>query len=374
MTELLTFLYDARGRIMMLLILTVAVIVVTYLIYTLSGRSGIIKYLPGALLVVAGFYYLYQGLQRLTEQAGLNELVSAVMFIVIGLVGVAFAMILGIYHQGEGQKTKRRQEALDYLQEARVKEPVSYPKRETVPQSRGHKAAAAPVRQLTPEEIEQAEKERLEREEKQREQDEKRRLEQEKLQKEREEKRRVEEERRRLEQEAKQKAQEERKSLILAERNAIVARTDESHAARLQQLNDDARRVKEERELQRLEQRLERKNRQRQAVMDYNMRALEVNENENAGFGDQAALFFHRNRLKLGKRGSDLSHTLREGTQDLWQVVRRALIKFDMDVDRMAKRAASPWHARMAAGPAVSKIETKPAADKDNKNEKETDA
>lgn len=129
MTELLEAIMSARDRVLMLLILTIAVLLVTYIIYTISGRTGFIKYLPGLLLTGAGVYYLYRGLQQITTKAGLNELMSAMMFIVIGLVGVCFALILGIYHQGEGQKTKRRAQALDYLQEARSTEAVVYPDR-----------------------------------------------------------------------------------------------------------------------------------------------------------------------------------------------------------------------------------------------------
>ena len=87
MTELLEAIMSARDRVLMLLILTIAVLLVTYIIYTISGRTGFIKYLPGLLLTGAGSIICIAVCGR-SQQSRLNELMSAMMFIVIGLVGV----------------------------------------------------------------------------------------------------------------------------------------------------------------------------------------------------------------------------------------------------------------------------------------------
>lgn len=129
MAELLNSILVAKDRVIMLLILSLAVMLVTYVIYVISGKSSFLKYLPGLLLTGAGIYYLYQGFQNITTRTGLNEFMSATIFGIIGLVGLAYALILGVYHQGEGQKTKRRTQALDYLQDAHRGEAVVYPKK-----------------------------------------------------------------------------------------------------------------------------------------------------------------------------------------------------------------------------------------------------
>lgn len=135
MSELLSSIFQARDKVLMLLILTVAVFFVTWLIYVISGRTGPIKYLPGLLLTAAGIYYLYRSMQSITTPEGLNEMISALIFTVIGLIGICFSLILGIYDAGAGRKTKRRVHALDFLQEARSAEPVYMPNR-GLPESR----------------------------------------------------------------------------------------------------------------------------------------------------------------------------------------------------------------------------------------------
>lgn len=279
MTELLEAIMSARDRVLMLLILTIAVLLVTYIIYTISGRTGFIKYLPGLLLTGAGVYYLYRGLQQITTKAGLNELMSAMMFIVIGLVGVCFALILGIYHQGEGQKTKRRAQALDYLQEARSTEAVVYPDR---------KEAVAAVEANSAAGLTEAERIRLTEE-----------------QKAKEEQRLLAEEERRQQKEQELAAQNEQKE-------AQDKKRREEHETLLQKeehrflsekeslLTQDAQR-REEAKLQLLEKDLVRKNAIRDDVLAYNARAQEVNDKDDAGFMDRLQLFGKRLLIQLKK-------------------------------------------------------------------------
>lgn len=286
MTELLEAIMSARDRVLMLLILTIAVLLVTYIIYTISGRTGFIKYLPGLLLTGAGVYYLYRGLQQITTKAGLNELMSAMMFIVIGLVGVCFALILGIYHQGEGQKTKRRAQALDYLQEARSTEAVVYPDR---------KEAVAAVEANSAAGLTEAERIRLTEE-----------------QKAKEEQRLLAEEERRQQKEQELAAQNEQKEALRAQKEAQDKKRREEHETLLQKeehrflsekeslLTQDAQR-REEAKLQLLEKDLVRKNAIRDDVLAYNARAQEVNDKDDAGFMDRLQLFGKRLLIQLKK-------------------------------------------------------------------------
>lgn len=287
MTELLSAILASRDRILMLLILTIAVLLVTYLIYTISGRTGIVKYLPGMLLTGAGVFYLYRGFQQLTTHAGLNELISAVLFVVIGLIGVCFAMILGILHHGEGQKTKRRAQALDYLQEARSTEAVVYPERKEVEMA----PAADPVLLQEQEEHRQAQLAQRERED---EENRLRQVQQRTEQTEKEEQERARQEALRAEQEREAK----RIATVherLLEREAL--RYSEERNARITEIEQR----REERKLARLEKELARKNALREEVIAYNRKAEEINAKEGAGVFDQLGLFVLRVQIKLKK-------------------------------------------------------------------------
>lgn len=287
MTELLTAILAARDRVLMLFILTIAVLLVTYIIYTISGRSGVIKYLPGFLLTGAGVYYLYRGLQQMTTHAGLNELMSSVMFIVIGLVGISFALILGIYHQGEGQKTKRRAQALDYLQEARSAEAVVYPK------ARQKTLEAAPVAAqpaVDPEERRRREEERI------REETERLRLEEEqRLIREQQEAERKEKE------EALRLAREQEARRIAEQHEKLKLAEAERFAKERHDLLTGIEKRREEQKLIRLEKELAHKNAIREEVIAYNLEAEALNQKENATFGDQFRLFAHRHQIRLKK-------------------------------------------------------------------------
>lgn len=340
MTELLSAIFDARDRVLMLFILTIAVLLVTYMIYVISGRTGIIKYLPGLLLTGAGIYYLYRGFHQLTTHAGLNELMSAVMFVVIGLVGIGFALILGILHQGEGQKTKRRAQALDYLQEARSAEAVVYPERKKV----DHAVDTQALRQQEEERLAALAAEQQ-----------KTREENERLKKEQEEKRKLDEE-----EAAKQAA--ERKKLADEERAraaARQARIDAAHAELLERedarhkeqqaaFSEEMARREEEKKLARLEKELERKNAIRQDVLAYNQKAKELNEKENAGITEQLGLFFDRTRIVLKKWGTAVALKLRTGIDRLAVGGTRMSRGISQQADHQMRRLGSRSEAKKA--------------------------
>lgn len=331
MAELLTFVLNARDRIMMLMILTIAVIFVTYLIYTISGRSSLIKYLPGTLLVIAGFYYLYRGMQQLTTQSGLNELMSAIIFIVIGLIGICFSLILGIYHQGEGRKTKGRVQALDYLQEARTAEPVVYPTRtaETF-QNAPQMDWEAPVKKAEPvkEEIPQPPIER----------------DQAAIEREKEQERRKEQ---KILEEAKRQTE-------LTERadrkQALLAANEKSHTALLDAVENDFLKQKEEGAIARLEKQLEKKNAHRQALIEYNEKAAAVNQKETVSAGDQFSLLVARNRIQFARWTSDASYRLQEGYANTALLIKRALKKFRLAIGYRYANAMTGSQARKISG------------------------
>lgn len=305
MAELVSFILAARDRILMLFILTIAVIVVTYLIFAISGKTSIIKYLPGVLLVIAGFYYLYQGMQQLTTQSGLNELVSAVIFIVIGLIGTCYAMILGIYHQGEGQKSKRRMQALDYLQEARSAEPVAYPRRESVPVSE-----SLPSQQ-------QMEREVLKREAP---------IKEDKL--------KVSPPVQESEPDEKAIAKEEARKHKEAHKQELLQENEALYAERLSALYAEIQKGRDDAALARLEKQLEKKNAQRQALITYNNKAEAINEKETSSFQDEVSLFFDRQRLKVSKGSSDLAYRISSAYSNAYWSVSGAFRKLGLDISR----------------------------------------
>ncbi len=286
MTQIVEAVFAARDRVLMLLILTVAVLLVTYIIYTISGRSGIVKYLPGFLLTAAGVYYMYRGLLQLTTHAGLNELMSAVIFVVIGLIGISFALILGILHQGEGQKTKRRAQALDYLQEARSAEPVVYP-----PRKPAEKGPADPeVLRAQEEQHRNEEAERKKAEEEQQQLLEQQRLEQ-----------KEKEEQERARQEALRQEREREEKRIAATHTSLLQQEEHRFAHERKELLAGLEQRQEEQKLARLERELANKNALREDVIAYNQKAEEVNQKEEAAWSDQIGLFFQRTGIQIKK-------------------------------------------------------------------------
>lgn len=298
MSELFQAMLAAKDRILTLLVLALAVMIVTYVIYVVSGKSSILKYLPGLLLVGAGIYYLYQGFQNITTRAGLNEFMSAVIFGIIGLVGLSYALILGIYHQGVGQKTKRRAQALDYLQEARSGEEVNYAKKKEE-DYKENPVSLGPIKQRPVERPEDCvEQPVVQKKEtttvKQKTSDAP------DQQQKRETRARKEEQR--------QKNATEDRPVQDVGYDVVAAKIDQEYEDKRERLH-----------LRRLEQQLEHKNKQRAARHAYNQRAKALNEQEEISYKDQLPLTMQRVKIQSEKLFSNQVERVRRHKVD-WDI------------------------------------------------------
>lgn len=75
---------------------TVGVMAITLVTYLLFKRIRVLKYLPGFIVLLIGLYNLNSVLDVLTAESSLPVLLLAVIGVVAGLVGMLFALIIGI--------------------------------------------------------------------------------------------------------------------------------------------------------------------------------------------------------------------------------------------------------------------------------------
>lgn len=75
---------------------TVGVMAITLVTYLLFKRIRVLKYLPGFIVLLIGLYNLNSVLDILTAESSLPVLLLAVIGVVAGLVGMLFALIIGI--------------------------------------------------------------------------------------------------------------------------------------------------------------------------------------------------------------------------------------------------------------------------------------
>lgn len=85
---------------------TVGVMALTLVTYFLFKKIRILKYLPGFIVLFIGLYNLNSVLDVLTAESSLPVLLLAVIGVVAGLVGMLFALAIGIFAKPE-KKRKR---------------------------------------------------------------------------------------------------------------------------------------------------------------------------------------------------------------------------------------------------------------------------
>lgn len=97
----------ASDSVVILYVSLVAIIltVITHFIFRRHNRF--IKYLPGIFIITLGIYNLYTVLDSLVENESLSELMSFVIYIVSGFVGIFIALILGIYEKPRKRRKKK---------------------------------------------------------------------------------------------------------------------------------------------------------------------------------------------------------------------------------------------------------------------------
>jgi hypothetical protein len=75
---------------------TAGVMALTLVTYFLFKKIRILKYLPGFVVLLIGLYNLNSVLDVLTAESSLPVLLLAVIGVVAGLVGMLFALVIGI--------------------------------------------------------------------------------------------------------------------------------------------------------------------------------------------------------------------------------------------------------------------------------------
>ncbi|WP_409228883.1 cytochrome C biosynthesis protein [Gudongella sp. SC589] len=90
----------------MIIYVTAGVMGITLLTHLIFRKIRIMKYLPGLIVLGIGLFNLYSVMDTLTADESLVNLLLFIIGTVAGLVGMLFALIIGIY--SKPVKKKRR--------------------------------------------------------------------------------------------------------------------------------------------------------------------------------------------------------------------------------------------------------------------------
>ena len=114
--ELAGYFGDAK----IIILATAAVATITLLTHIIFKKTKIMKYLPGSIVLGIGLFNYYSVKNILTVDESLINLLLFVVGTVAGLVGLLFALIIGIYIKPV--KTKKRKVTRKTAEKTNVKE------------------------------------------------------------------------------------------------------------------------------------------------------------------------------------------------------------------------------------------------------------
>ncbi|WP_422485286.1 hypothetical protein [Gudongella sp. DL1XJH-153] len=103
LAELAGYYDDSR----MIIYITLAVIAITLLTHLIFKKVKIMKYLPGLIVLGIGLFNLYSVKDNLTSDESLINLLLFIIGTVAGLVGMLFALIVGIYSKPVKKKKRK---------------------------------------------------------------------------------------------------------------------------------------------------------------------------------------------------------------------------------------------------------------------------
>ena len=103
--ELTVYMDNTKPMIMVAL----GAIVVTLVTHLIFRRYRIVKYLPGLIIIMGGFYNLYNVMDKLTASSSINDLTMFVILAVAGFISLFSALIIGIYDKPVKIKKKKRE-------------------------------------------------------------------------------------------------------------------------------------------------------------------------------------------------------------------------------------------------------------------------
>lgn len=97
MRTVINLVLDHPNQILKFIVVAVVAMLLTYLVYWITNKNRVAKFIPGLVSLLAGFYNLQASLPLLNEPAGLKKLNGFGMFFVAGFVSICYSFILGIY-------------------------------------------------------------------------------------------------------------------------------------------------------------------------------------------------------------------------------------------------------------------------------------
>lgn len=80
----------------LLIYVSLAVMAITLITHLIFKKVRPIKYLPGLIVLIIGIFNFYEVMHNITAESSLPNLLLFIVGVVSGLIGVFFALIIGI--------------------------------------------------------------------------------------------------------------------------------------------------------------------------------------------------------------------------------------------------------------------------------------
>ncbi|MDO5028015.1 MAG: hypothetical protein Q4E36_02005 [Bacillota bacterium] len=80
----------------MILFSVLAMMVVVFAVHYFTEKIRFPKYLPGLIVLISGILMFIRYLPKLTDKAFIDDIVMACLLIGLGIIGLCFALILGV--------------------------------------------------------------------------------------------------------------------------------------------------------------------------------------------------------------------------------------------------------------------------------------
>lgn len=104
MEELLVHLQYSKT----LLYIALGTIILTYIIHFFFKDFRYPKYLPGALLLIIGGFTLINSEYAARKLVGIDNIFMGIVAVGSGIVGLCFALILGVYNKEKKNKNNKK--------------------------------------------------------------------------------------------------------------------------------------------------------------------------------------------------------------------------------------------------------------------------
>lgn len=110
----------------LLIYVSLAVMAITLITHLIFKKISFIKYIPGLIVVIIGIYNFYGVMNNITAESSIPSLFLFIVGIVSGLLGMFFALIIGILVKPVKRTKKRLRKDIDNETENKEKTPNNY--------------------------------------------------------------------------------------------------------------------------------------------------------------------------------------------------------------------------------------------------------